>query len=265
MRVLIVMFALSSLLFSKVYYSKVDPYEIRDISSSVSGVVQFTDENMLGKKLSTKPYLQIDSILDLTELKSVEEKLKILNEIVISNETILENLEKSLIKKRQNYKRISLLKIKSDVEKDREFHDLISSENQYLNTKKEINNLNVQITDLKLKKEYLKRSVSDKNLRAKDFILYSILVKVGQVVGIATPLAQVADISNAKLTIYLDQEDVNDAKNKIIYIDGKKTPFNISRILKIADSKNISKYMAQIIIDSPKVFSKLAKIELLDE
>lgn len=265
MRVLIVMFALSSLLFSKVYYSKVDPYEIRDISSSVSGVVQFTDENMLGKKLFTKPYLQIDSILDLTELKSVEEKLEILNEIVVSNETILLNLEKSLIKKRQNYKRISLLKIKSDVEKDREFHDLISSENQYLNTKKEINNLNVQITDLKLKKEYLKRSVSDKNLRAKDFILYSILVKVGQVVGVATPLAQVADISSAKLTIYLDQEDVSDAKNKIVYIDGIKTSFKISRILKIADSKNISKYMAQIIIDSPKVFSKLAKIELLDE
>lgn len=45
----------------------------------------------------------------------------------------------------------------------------------------------------------------------------------------------------------------------------KKTAYKISRLLNIADSKNISKYMAQIIIESPKLFSKLVKIELKSE
>ena len=150
------------------------------------------------------------------------------------------------------------------MEKDREFYDLVSTENSYLATQKEINSLKTQIADLNLRKVQLIRSISDKNLSHKGFILYSIDVKVGQVVGMSTPLARIADTSRAKLTIFLDETDVIDAKNKVVYIDGEKTDYKISRVLNIADSKNISKYMAQIIIKSPKIFSKLAKIELED-
>ena len=78
----------------------------------------------------------------------------------------------------------------------------------------------------------------------------------------STPLARIADTSKAILTIYLDEADVSDARTRVIIINDKKTDYKISRILNIADSKNISKYMAQIIIKSPKIFSKLAKIEL---
>ncbi len=106
------------------------------------------------------------------------------------------------------------------------------------------------------------RSIKDKNLSAKGFILYSIDVKVGQVVGMSTPLARIADTSKAILTIYLDEADVSAARTRVVIINGEKTDYKISRILNIADSKNISKYMAQIIIKSPKIFSKLAKIEL---
>ncbi len=265
MKILFLVFVISSVLFSKVYYSKVDPYEIRDISSSVSGLILYTDDDMIGKKLTSKAYIRIDSKLDLQELKYIEDKLEYLRDIVSSNKVILQNLEKSLSKKRVNYKRILSLKIKSDIEKDREFYDLVSSENHYLNTKKELNNLNIQITDLKLKATYLTRSVNDKKLVAKDFVLYSILVKVGQVVGVATPLARVADVSSAKLTVFLDEVDALNYKKKIVYIDGNKTSYKISRISFIADSKNISKYKAQIIIDAPKLFSRLVKVELRDE
>ena len=91
------------------------------------------------------------------------------------------------------------------------------------------------------------------------------MVKPGKVVGISTPLAKIADVSKAILTIYLDEDDIKDARKKVLYIDGKKTSYKISRFLNIADAKNISKYMAQIIIKSPKLFSKLVKIELKDE
>jgi hypothetical protein len=264
-KILTILFLTFTLSFAKVYYSKVEPYELRDISSNVSGLVLFIDENMIGKKLTSKAYIRIDSELDSKELVFIKEKLAYLREIVDVNKDVLINLEKSLKRKRENYKRIEDLKFKSVVEKDREYHELISSENLYLSTQKEIQNLKVQITDLKLREAQLQRSIEDKYLSDKDFVLYEISVKVGQVVGVSTPLAKVADVSRAKLTIYLDESDVADAKNKVVYIDGEKTSYKISRALNIADSKNISKYMAQIIINSPKLFSKLATVELKDK
>jgi len=256
------MFTLS---FSKVYYSKVEPYEVRDISSNVSGLVLFVDEDMIGKKLTDKAYIRIDTELDSKELLFIKEKLEYLKEIIKVNQSVLRNLEKSLIRKRENYKRIEDLKFKSVVEKDREYYDLVSSENLYLSTQKEIQNLKVQITDLKLRETQLQRSVSDKNVNNIGFVLYDILVKAGQVVTISTPLAKVADTSRAKLTIYLDEADVADAKKRVIYINGEKTSYKISRVLHIADGKNISKYMAQIIIKSPKLFSRLATVELKEK
>jgi len=265
MKIITLLLIMHSLLFSKVYYSKVEPYELRSISSNVSGLILFIDEDMLGKKLSSKPYIKIDAELDRSELHLLKDKLYFTRNTIASNEAILVNLKKSLLKKRENYKRVQKLKIKSTVEKDREFHDLVSSENLYLNTQKEINNLKVQVTDLKLRQKQLQRTVKDKSLRAKDFVLYSILVKTGQVVGLATPLAQVADVSHALLTIFLNEEEVSGAKSKIVYIDGVKSEYKISRLLNIADSKNISKYKAQIVIDTPKIFSKLVQIELKNE
>lgn len=265
MKFLIITLFMSTLLFSKVYYAKVEPYELRDISSNVSGLVLFTDENMVGKKLSNKEYIRIDSVLDTQELKLTQEKLNYLRNTVAANEKILDNLEKSLMKKRENYKKIESLKIKSVVEKDKEFHDLISSENQFLNTQKEIQSLKVQITDLRLKEAQLTRNISDKTLSAEGFVLYSIAVKAGQVVGVSTPLAQVADTSKALLTIYIDEEDIHEIKKKVIYIEGEKTEYIVSRFLNIADSKNISKYMAQIVIKSPELFSKIVKVELKNE
>ena len=265
LKFIIILLLTYSALFSKIYYSKVDPYELRYISSNVSGLVEFIDEDMIGKKLSSKPYITIDANLDNKELKSITQKILILKDTVTVNENILNNLKKSLSKKRENYKQIENLKIKSRIEKDKEFYDLVSSENAYLNTQKEINTLKTQIADLELREAQLQRTIDDKSLNDKGFTLYSIEVKVGQVVNKATPLAKIADTSRAILTIYLDEEDMLNAAHKTIYINEKKTNYRVNRILNIADSKNISKYKAQIIIKSPKLFSKLAKIELKDK
>ncbi len=265
MKIFIIMLLMLNTLFAKVYYAKVEPFELRIISSNVSGLILQANEDLIGKVLSSKPYIKIDSIVDTKELKYIKNKLDYMKETINVNESILENIEKNLKRKRENYKKVQSLKFKSSVEKDREFSDLISSENLYLNTKKEINNLKIQITDAKLREVQLIRSISDKNLIAEGFVLYEMLVKPGQVVGMSTILAKVADISKAKITIFLDEKDLINASKKVVYIDGKKTTYKVSRVLNIADSKNISKYMAQIIIKSPKVFSKLIKVELKSE
>jgi TfoX/Sxy family transcriptional regulator of competence genes len=265
MKIFALLFLLFSFSYAKVYYAKVEPFEMRSISSNVSGLIVYADENLIGKKLSAEPYIKIDSEIDEKELKLTKEKLMYTKNSLEINEAVLVNLEDSLVKKRENYRKIEPLKFKSSVEKDKEFYDLITSENLYLNTKKEIQNLKVQISDLKLRIAQLERSIKDKNLVAEDFVLYEMLVKPGQVVSVAAPLAKVADVSKALLTIYLDEPDVINSKEKVIYIDDKKTSYKVSRLLNIADSKNISKYMAQIIIKSPKLFSKLVKVELRDE
>jgi len=262
---LLLVFLFVSSVFADVYYSKVEPYEVRNISSNVSGLVVYTAQESIGRLLDEKPYIKIDAKLDIEELGYIKEKLIYLRDIIKSNEEMLKNQEKILEKKKLNYKRIEDLKIKSVVEKDREFYDLVNTQNQLINTQKAIQNLKVQITDLKLRRSKLRRVVSDKNLRAKGFVLYEILVKEGQVVSVSTPLAKVADVSKAILTIYLDEREAVSAKNKVVYIDGKKTDYKVTRLLNIADSENISKYMAQIVIKPPKLFSKLVKIELKDE
>lgn len=262
MKIFILLLLAITVLFSDVYYSKVEPYRTKKISSNVLGLVTFIDEDMLGKKLSEKPYIQIDAVLDVKELSAIKNKLVDFKHTLLLNKKILKNLDKLLIKKRENYEKIKILKIKSTLEKNKEFYDLISSENLYLSTQKEVNNLKIQITDLELKEAQLIRNINDKNLSDKGFILYSLDVKVGQVVNKGTLLATVVDTSRAILTIYLNDRDALRAKEKIIYINDKKSKYKIDRLLNIADSKNISKYMAQIIIKAPKLFSKLVKIEL---
>jgi len=265
MKIFILLSVFATLLFSKVYYSKVEPYETRKISSNVSGEVIYIDEDMIGKILSKKPYLEIDSVLDKDELKYTKEKLKNIKQTIKLDEMMATNLKESVDKKRLNYDRVKKLKIKSSVEKDREFYDLVASENSYISIQKEIYSLKRQVYDLELREVQLKKTIEDKRLIDNGFTLYSIDVKVGQVVSRSIPLATIADTSKAILTIYLDEDDLSNAKDKLIYIDGKKTDYKLSRVLNIADSKNISKYMAQIVIKSPKVFSKLVKIELRDK
>jgi len=264
MKLLLSLFLATSL-FAKTYYCKVEPYEIRLISSNVVGEVVYTNENKLGKKLDNKPYIKMDISLHKKELQALQDKIEYLRENVKSTQEIVKNLQESLQKRESNYKKITKLSTKSIVEKDREFYALVSSRNTLFNAKESLNNLKVQITDLKYRKEQLLKTIKDKTLTAQGFTLYSLDVKAGQVVGVGTPLAKVADTSFAKLTLFLDKEDVANAYNKVIYIDGKKSRYKIARLITIADSKNISSYKAEIITDAPKIFSQLVQVELKDE
>jgi len=264
-RILFYFIITSILLHAEVYYSKIEPYKLKNITSSVTGEVLRVDENMLGKKLSSKPFIVIDAEVDNAELVDVESKLKDMRSMLQLNEATVKNLEAVVQKKRANYKKTQALTIKSRIDKDKEFYDLIASENSLNATQKEIYSLKNSIADLELRRIQLQKSIRDKKVRQKGFVLYSIAVKEGQVVNIATPLATVADTSKALLTIYVDADELKNIKNKSVYIDGKKTTYKVSRVSKIADSINISKYRVQIIVDPPKIFSKLVKIELKEE
>jgi hypothetical protein len=265
MKLFLILAFASTLAFSQVYYSKVEPYEIRNISSNVSGEVLDVSEDMLGKKLGSKRYIKIDDSLDKDELKDVKAKILFIEDTIEVNKKILENLNFSLEKKELNYEKIAALKIKSKIEKDNEFYNLVTSRNLALSTKKEINNLKIQLADLRLRQKQLEKIIEDKNLVDKGFVLYTIDIKAGQVVSPGISLAKIADVSKALLSIYLTEDELKSLDKKVVYIDEKKTAYKPTRVLKIADEKNISKYLVQIVINPPKIFSKLVKVELKDK
>lgn len=252
-------------LFAKEHHAIVEPYEIKTISSNVSARVVFADIAKEGLALGKNEYIMLDDELDKIELDKISKKIILLNNTIEFNEKIIQNYEELLDKKIKNFDRIKDLKIKSSVEKDREFYDLINSQNQYINTQKELENIKIQLNDLKLREAFLKKSVRDKHISSQGSTLYALLVKEGQFVNPSTPLAEIADLSKGKLTIYLSREEVGDAADKVIYIDGKKSKYKISKVWNIADSKHLSSYKAEIIVDSPELFSNLLKVELKDE
>ncbi|MDA3947418.1 MAG: HlyD family secretion protein [Helicobacteraceae bacterium] len=248
-------------LFAKEYYSKVEPYELRTISSNVSGQVTFADENKEGKVLDKKAYVKIDDKLDLVELSNVNKKIALLKNTLQLNEAMKKNYDEILVKKQKNYDNIKALKTKSVIEKDREFYEVVSTQNTLLSTAKEVDNLKVQINDLNLRAAQLEKNIADKSLTANGQVLYSLSVKEGQVVSPGMELSKVADISKAKLTIFLNAADMKDAKTKSLYLNGKKTDYKINRLWNIADTTHLSSYKAEIIIKAPKHFSELMKVE----
>ncbi len=250
---------------AKEYYAKIEPYEVLNVSSNVNAQVVSVRENVEGFELGQRSYLNMDDIVDKEELKRTENKIKLFQGVAKSNEKLLKNYELILEKKRANYEKIKDLTIKSDTEKDREFYDLMGSENQYIATLKDNDNLAASISDLQLRTVQLKKSISDKHLSAQGYVLYKLMVKPGQVVNPGTMVAQLADISKGKLTLFLTANDFTDVKKKSIYLDGVKTAYTIERLWSITDDKHISSYKAVIIIDAPERFSQLVKVEFKGE
>ena len=250
------------LLFAKEYYAKVEPVDIYTIASNVQGEVLFADENLIGKKLTKSVFIRIDSKTDKADLKAVETKIGSLERMVEADKEIVKNLQESVKLRKENYESIKDLSVKSKTQKDAVYFDLIATKNQLLATKKELASFTSQISDLKAKRVRLQKSIDDKSIDAPGYVLYELLVKRGDVAAPGKPLAKVADVSKAILTIYVDADTLNGIEKKSVYIDGRKTPYKVSRITPIADSQNISKYKVQIITDPPKIFSKLVKVEL---
>lgn len=249
------------MLYAKEYYAKAEPYEILNVSSSVSGEIIYTNVENQGKILGKKPYVVIDDKLDRAELQSVESKIIAVQKTLEHNRQMGYNYQQIIDMKQANFDRIKELKIKSSVEKDREYFDLVSSRNALLSIQKEIESLNIQLGDLKLRRAQLQKSIADKHLSAPGFVLYQLNVKPSSFVNPGTLIAQIADIRKAKLTLYLSALEAQEVQHKKIYLNGKVTPYKIDRLWKIADASKLSSYRAEIMITPPKQFSQLIKVE----
>jgi len=261
MKNIILLALFSTVLLASEYYSKAEPYRFYTLQANVPGLVLIADENLEGKKLSDENFIVIDDELDQKELKLLKQKKVNLETSLSLNKKMSKNLSAMIKRKNKNYERIKDLPIKSSVEKDKEFFDLSSTQNQQLSTLEKIETIYSQLNDTELRLAQLKRSIKDKHVNAKGMVLYKLHVKKGQVVAAGMSLAEIADISRAKLTIFLNLDEIQDVQKKDVYLNDKLTAYKIDKIWPLSDAEHISSYKTEILIDAPSQFSQLYKIE----
>jgi multidrug resistance efflux pump len=249
-------------LYSKVHYAKVEPYENITLKSAVSAQVTEVKTPLEGTNITSGSIIKLDSKLDNIKLTSSQSSLKLINSMIQTNKNILSSLKSSLERQKAYYHRISKIGSASKTQKDNAFYAYTNAKTQYFSTKEKIDSLKKQYLDLNYEIDRLKDSISKKSIKLNNKFLYKLLVHKGDFVNMGTPLAEIKDLSAAKLVLFLEDDELENIKNKSIYINDKVSDYKVSKIWKVADEKFISSYRAEIIIKNPKEsFSKLLKVE----
>ena len=250
------------IIFARVHYAKVEPYEDIILKSAVSAQVIEVQNALEGQVVDSDMIIQLDSQLNETELESNRDTLQLLDNMIATNLSIKDALQESLSRQEEYYYNISKLGSIPKKKKDSAFYSYISSKTQYLSTQEKIENLSKQQIDIRYNIERLQDQISKKTIFVHNKFVYKLLVHEGDFVNKGTPLAQLKDLTRAKLVLFLTQEELRDIESKRIYIEGKKTDYTLSKQWSVADEKFISAYRTEIVIDNPTYkFSKLVKVE----
>ena len=258
----IILFLTPLLLFSKVHYAKVEPLESITLKSAVSAQVLVAKIDLEGRRVHSNTIIQLDGKLDKIKLSSSKESLKLIQSMIQINRNILSALKQSLNKQKAYYSRISNIVSASKTQKDNAFYAFTNAKTQYFSTKEKIDSLKKQKLDLEFEIARLKDSINKKSITIKNKFLDKLLVHKGDFVNMGTPLAELKDLTSAKLVLFLEANELKDIKKRTIYINDKATNYKVSKIWSVADKKFISSYRTEIVIKNPKEsFSKLLKVE----
>ena len=251
------------LVFSKVHYAKIEPYTSVVLKSAVSGLVLDVDLTSEATIVLGKKVIHIDDTLDVENLSTTEKSIILLNKMQNLNKDIEQSLSRTMVRQKDYYKRINNTSTTSKTQKDNAYNTYVSAKIQYLNTKEKIINLDKQILDLNYKKMQLQDIIDKKSITLNKEYLYKLIVRKGDFVNFGSPLAEVHDISKAKLVLFLEPEELQDIEQKSVYLDDVKTEYKVDKVWNVADEKFISSYRAEIYIATPQhTFSKLMKVEI---
>lgn len=248
MKKIALLLGLFSWLHADVYYAKLLPIEELVIKSNSTGQVTQALEELEGTRLKTHAFITIDSELDRSELKKVNEKIDLQKRLLLLNKKVYQ-------RHLDYYHSVQKISTKSKTEKDSAFYGQVSALEKYISMQN-------TLQDLLQRKEQLEKSIADKRLIYPGWYLYKLYVKRGDVVTKGTPLCKIANISKGKVTIFLTAEDAKNYKQMQLYIDNKPTQYHFENVWKISDEEHISSYQATLLLDTQGLFSKLVKIEL---
>ncbi len=262
MKALFLSLLLSQALFASQYFAKAEPVDTFTLKASVNGQVIKVDESKEGKRSDGQVVIMIDDKIDVIELEASKEKLKFLESNIKLSKQSVSNSFKAMKIDKENYARVQNLSSYSKLQKDAKLLSSINSTNGYIQSKTNLENLKTQRADLNVRIATLKDRIAKKNITVGEGLyIYKIYPNVGDYVNMGSPLLDSADISQARLTIYVTKSDLEGIESKKIYINDKETNYTIDKLWNIADTKNISAYKTEIVIDKPEVFSSLMKVE----
>ena len=233
MRIIWICLLAISSIFANEYYAKLEPIDSFQVKSAVAGKVIYSNSKIEGFQANNSTIIEIDSLVNKVELEQSKNKLKFIDEML--------EIEKN------NYSRLNQVTSKSEFEKDTQ--------------KLKVINLESSKADMIIKIETLKDTISNKKLVEKSNYIFNIAVKDGDYVSPGTLLYESKDLSKGKLEIFVPIAQIDEIKNKDIYLDGIKSNVKISKIYDVADATNISAYKVELIIEDVKIFSRLVKIE----
>jgi hypothetical protein len=228
----IYLFTISSI-FANEYYAKLEPIESYQVKSATAGKVIYSNSDVEGLKANNSTIIELDSVLNKVELEQSKNKLKFIEDML--------RIEKN------NYDRLNQVSSKSEFEKDTQ--------------KLKVINLESSKADMMIKIETLKDIIANKKLVEKSNYIFNIAVKEGDYVNAGTLLYEAKDLSKGKLEIFVPIAQIDEIKNKKIYLDGVKSDTKISKIYDVADATNISSYKVELILTNIQTFSRLVKIE----
>lgn len=161
-------------IFAKVHYAKVEPFETIMLKSAVSALVLDVNLKAEGSVVDQKRVIYLDDRLDKLNLQTSNENLLILHETLKRQEAYFERTDK--------------LKTVSTTQKDNAFYSFASAKTQYL--------------DMQYKIAQLEDSIHKKSLILNNKYLYKLMVRKGDFVNLGTSLAQIEDVSKAKLVLF---------------------------------------------------------------
>ncbi len=213
------------------YSARVEPFDTYNIKADVSGKVIQTFKNLEAKNLNNQIIVKLDSNQEQIDLKNTISQIKILKEEI-------KNQERLVKRKKETYFRYEKLKSKSIEDKDRKFYDYISSLNQLLNLRSNLDNL----ID---KRDKLLDILNKKNIKFSGY-LSEIIISKDDYINPGMIVAKGYNINKQKLYIYVPIDQINQIKNKKVYINNKKSDFKIYKIWKVPDSKYITSYKVEL-------------------
>jgi len=250
------------IVLAKVHYAKVEPYETITLKAATSGQVIVSKIDLEGTAIQNQTIIQIDDKLDKINLDSSKKSLKLIENMINTNQMILQSLKETLSRQEQYYNRIKDIGSASQTQKNNAFYAYTNAQTQYYSTKEKLDSLKKQKLDISYKIATLKDQIAKKSIKLTNHFLYKLMVNQGDFVAPGTPLAKINDLSKAKLVLFLENDEIKDINNKTIYINDKATNHKVSKIWLVADEKFISSYRTEIILDDPKEpFSTLLKVE----
>ena len=233
MKIIWICLLLISSIFANEYYAKLEPIESYEVKAAVAGKIIYSNSKIEGLQANNSTIIEIDSQVNKVELEQSKNKLKYIDEML--------QIEKN------NYSRLNQVSSKSAFEKDTQ--------------KLKVINLESSKADMIINIETLKDTINNKKLVEKSNYIFNIAVKDGDYVNPGTLLYEAKDLSKGKLEFFVPIAQIDEIKNKNIFLDGKKSDIKISKIYDVADATNISAYKVELIIEDVKIFSRLVKIE----